>query len=191
MTLMEIISSALEQQGKTSDAQVVHEWRDKFTQLANEGLIDLAGALKLRRTDIVTIPPNGILNIENGIPDTENPTKYHACLKLVGIRQGSRFVRYGRGPSTYEIRVGTTGPVEVEYRYLPAQLSNETDVPGIPERLHPLLVDYVLAKDISTNDITTQQRASTFYQLYQEGKLQAQRMYGEPEFYGIRNKWEI
>ena len=191
MTLLEIMQSVLQQQGKTTDAQVVHEWRDKFTQLVNEGLIDLAGALKLRRTDVVTIPDSRILNIENGIPDTDNPEKHHVCMKILGIRQGGRFVQYGRGPSTYEIRVGTTGAVEIEYRYLPAALSNETDEPGIPERLHPLLVNYVLGKDITTNDVTTQQRAGQFYQLYEAGKLQAQRMYGEPEFYGIRNKWEI
>ena len=68
MTLLEIISSALEQQGKTSDAQVVHEWRDKFTQLANEGLADLAGALRLRRTDEIDIGDDGLLDIKSDLP---------------------------------------------------------------------------------------------------------------------------
>lgn len=191
MTLLEIISSALEQQGKTSDAQVVQEWRDKFTQLANEGLIDLAGALRLRRTDTVNIE-DGILDIMDGITDVNDEAqRKNTCLKILRITQNGRPVRFGRGPSTYEIRVDATGPVEVEYRYLPAQMSNDTDEPGIPERLHPMLVNYVLGKDVTTNDITTQQRASAFFQLYESGKLQAQRMYGEPEFYGIQNKWEI
>lgn len=191
MTLLEIISSALEQQGKTSDAQVVQEWRDKFTQLANEGLIDLAQALKLRRTDTVTIGTDRILDIENGIPDTDDPDRRHTCLKILGITKDGRPVRYGRGPATYRIKVDAEGPVEIEYRYLPATLSNDTDEPGVPERLHPLLVDYVLGKDVTTNDVSTQQRASAFFQLYAEGKTQAERMYGEPEFYGIKNKWEI
>lgn len=189
MTLLEIIKSVLEQQGKTTDAQVMSEHRDRYAQLANEGLIDLAAALNLRRTDTVEIGSDGILNIIDGIPDGDG--KRNTCLKLVGISRNGRPVRFGRGPSTYRIKVDATGPVDVEYRYLPATMSNDTDEPGVPERLHPLLVNYVLGKDVVTDDVTTQRRASAFFELYREGKQQAQRMYGEPENYTIRNKWVI
>ena len=181
MTLLEIVSSVLEQQGKTSDAQVVHKNRDRLTTIINEGLIDLASDLKLRTTETVDLGTDGILNLAEDLAQE--------CTKLIGIRQNGRNVRYGRGPSTYEIRVDATGPAEVEYRYMPARLTNDTDVPGVPERLHPLLVNYAMGKDNTTNDVTAQQRANQFYQLYEAGKARAQRMYGEPEFYGIINKY--
>lgn len=182
MTLLEIISSALEQQGKTSDAQVVHEWRDKFTQLANEGLADLAGALRLRRTDTIDVGDDGLIDIKADLP--------YECLKVIRITKDGKPVPFGRGPSTYEIRVPASGTAEIEYRYLPNAMTNDTDEPGIPNRLHSLLVNYVCGKDITTNDITTQSRSQQFYELYERGKLKAQKEYGEPEFYGITHKYE-
>jgi len=181
MTLLDIISSALTQMGNTNDAQVMHEWRDKLTQIANEGQADLAAALRLRRTDSIDLGDDGLLDIKSDLP--------YECLKVIRVLQNGREIPFGRGPSTYEIRVNASGTVEVEYRYLPKPMSNETDEPGIPERLHTLLVNYVLGKDITTNDITTQSRSQQFYELYERGKAKAQKEYGEPEFYGIVNKW--
>ena len=180
MTLLEMVRSVLQQQGKTSDAQVVHKNKDRLALLLNEGQIDLAGDLKLRTTETKTIGDDGILDVT---------ALKKECMKILNVRQGGKDVRFGRGPSTYQIRVGTVGDVDVEYRYMPAQLTNDTDVPDFPERLHPLLVNYALGKDVTTNDVTTQQRANQFYQLYEAGKARAQRMYGEPEFYEIRNKY--
>ena len=181
MTALEIIQSALEQQGKTSDAQVVHKNRDRQMLLLNEGLIDLAGGMNLRTTETVDLGTDGILDLAEDLTQE--------CTKILSITQNGKAVRYGRGPATNQIRVWAEGSVDVEYRYVPAQLTNDTDVPAIPERLHPLLVNYVLGKDVVTNDVTAQQRAGAFFQLYPEGKLRAQRMYGEPEFYGIFNKY--
>lgn len=183
MTLMEIRSAVLTQQGKSTDAQVVQEHRDRLTTIINEGLMDLTQDMRLRKTETVDIADTGILNLAEDLSEE--------CTKLIGITQDGKPVRFGRGPSTYEIRVDASGEVDVEYRYVPAQLTNDTDVPGIPERLHVLLVNYALGKDNTTNDITAQSRANQFYQLYEAGKLRAQRVYGEPEVYGIRNKWEI
>lgn len=181
MTSLEILQSVLLQQGKTTDAQVEHKNRDRLFNLLNEGLIDLASDLKLRTTETVDVGTDGILDLVEDLTQE--------CTKLIGIKQNGKPVRYGRGPTTYEVRVFTTGPVEVEYRYMPARLTNDTDVPGVPDRLHPLLVNYVLGKDNTTNDVTAQQRANQFYQLYEAGKARAQRMYGEPEFYNIINKY--
>ena len=183
MTALEIVQSVLKQQGKTSDAQVVHKNRDRMFLLLNEGLIDLAGDLNLRKTEAVDIGTGRILNLAEDLTQE--------CVKLIGITQNGRKIRYGRGPTTYQVAVNADGIVDVEYRYVPAQLTNDTDEPGVPERLHPLLVNYVLGKDITTNDATTQQRAGQFYQIYENGKARARRMYGEPEFYRISNKYTI
>ena len=178
---MEIRSAVLKQQGKSTDAQVVQENRDRLTTVINEGLIDLTQDLNLRTTETVDIEDRRILDIAEDLSQE--------CTKLIGITQGGMAVAYGRGPSTQQVRVDAAGEIDVEYRYVPAQLTNDTDVPGIPERLHPLLVNYALGKDNTTNDITAQQRAGQFYQLYEAGKLRARRMYGEPEYYRIINKY--
>ncbi len=182
MTLMEIRSAVLKQQGKSTDAQVVQENRDRLTAIINEGLIDFTQDLNLRTTETVDIGEERILDIAEDLSQE--------CTKLIGITQGGKAVTYGRGPSTQQVKVEASGEIDVEYRYVPAQLTNDTDVPGIPERLHPALVNYALAKDNTTNDITAQQRAGQFYQLYEAAKLRARRMYGEPEYYRITHKYE-
>lgn len=180
MTLTQIITAALEQQDKTTDAQMQETWRDKFTQLANEGLVDLATALRLRRTDELTVDANGEISLDD-LP--------YECLKVLQITQNGIAVAFYRGSDTFSYKVNATGAVDAEYRYLPRQLSSDTDEPGIPERLHGLLVAYICAREYTTNDETTQSRARYFYEIYNTGKLRAEKTYGEPEAYAIYNKY--
>lgn len=181
MTLDQIIVAALEQLERSNDAQTQGTWSDKFTQLANEGLIDLAQALKMWRTDAATVGADGELSIE-GLP--------YECIKVIDVRQDGKSVGFSRGKTTFTLSVPVTGAVDVEYRYIPKALSSGTDEPGIPERLHSLLVTYVCAREFTTNDEQTQRRSNIFYELYQTAKMQAQKTYGEPETYAIVNKWE-
>lgn len=180
MTLTQIVTAALEQMDRTTDAQMQETWKDKFVQLANEGLIDLAVALRLRRTDPLVANDDGQIDI------SELP---YECLRIVRVTQNARPVAFSRGGASYLFRIGATGRVDVEYRYLPRQLSSDTDEPGIPERLHGLLVTYICAREYTTNDEVTQTRAKHFYDLYHAGKTRAEKAYGEPEAYALYNKY--
>ena len=178
MTLNDIISSALEQAGRSTDAQTVSTWRRKFTALANEGLMDLGDAIKLRRTDTLTVA-NGEIDL------TLRP---YAVSKVLSIRQGSSELDVARGSATSKLKVAATGSVTVEYRYYPHEMSSDTDVPEIPEPLHHLIPIYVCEREYSGGNVDTQNRWNAPYSLYREGRAQAKRNYGEAESYKITNK---
>lgn len=180
MTLAQIIAAALEQLDRSNDAQMQEVWGDKLTRLANDGLIDLAAALRLRRNDEVEVH-DGVIDIS---------TLPYECLKIIGISQDGKRYRFWRDQTTYEFKTDAEGKVRIEYRYLPDQLSSNTDIPGIPERLHSLLVTYIVAREYTTNDAATQRRAEYFYQLYEQGKRRAEKMYGEPAAYAIFHKYD-
>ncbi len=176
MTLIQIISSALEQLGHTTDSQTQEEGRNKFTQLANEGMFDLGAAIKLRRTDELTVDDNGEIDI-TGLP--------YICSKIISVKQGDTSVNFNRGSGTYSIKVDAAGTVQVEYYYLPKEMSSDTDVPGIPANLHHLIVLFITAREHSTANVDTQNRYNALYNMYRDGKAQAARHYGEPENYTV------
>lgn len=178
MTLMQIITSALREMGYEPDAQNIETFRRKFTLFANEGLNELSRAMELRRTDTLTIT-DGEISIE------ELP---YNCVKIIEVAQNGTSLDFYRGSSTTHIKVSTTGDVQVEYRYVARPLSSDTDVPGIPESLHNLLVIYICAREYSTANVDTQDRSKIYYSMYMKGKAAAQQDYGEVETYTIKNK---
>ena len=180
MTLSQIVATALDQLGHSNDALTLGEWSEKFSQLANEALLDIANRLKLRRTDPAVVSDTGELSIDQ-LPNE--------CTKVLSIWQGNRLIPFGRGRTTFTIQVDATGEVEVEYRYVPPIMANETDEPGIPERLHSLIVTYICAREWTSTD--EQNRSNPFYELYNSGLVRAQQTYGEPETYKIYNKYGV
>lgn len=178
MTLMQIISAALQQLGYATDAQTQKVWRDKFTQLANEGMLDLGEAIKLRRTDSIPVT-GGEINLDD-LP--------FECVKVRGVSQNGADVSYSRGSATGKLAVSATGEVSVEYQYVPAAMSYDTDKPGIPERLHNLLVTYICACHHMGANVDTQNRYNPLYSKYLSGRAAAKRYYDEPIGHSIINK---
>lgn len=178
MTLIEIISAALQQLGYTTDAQTQKIWRAKFTQLANEGMVDLSEAINLRRTDSISVS-NGEISIGD-LP--------YECMKVLKISQDGTEITMSKGKATDKIAVSATGSVDVEYRYLPNNMSSDTDKPGIPTHLHSLIVTYICACHHMTANVDTQGRYNAVYNKYLSGKTKARKHYGEPENYKIINK---
>ena len=177
MTLGSIISASLAQLGRTTDAQQHAKWRSKFTQLINEGLIDIAEHLKLRRTDTLEVI-DGEINVED-LP--------HECTKLLSVSKGGAELKFSRGSETAKLKVPAEGEVQVGYRYIPKALSSDSDVPGLPERLHSLLVTYVCAREFQSYDENNQRRSNPYYAQYRQAKERARHTYGEPETYAFTN----
>jgi len=177
VTLNQIITAALERLGRTTDSQQQDEWSAKFTRMVNDGIYDLATYLKLRRTDP--------LPVEAGEIDVD--ALPYRCLKVLGVEKAGVTLGFSRGSATAKLKVPAECEVSVEYRYIPNNLSSDTDVPGIPERLHWLLVSYVCAREYQSADENTQRRANLYFQEYQEGKAVARETYGEAETYAFIN----
>ena len=180
MTLIDIVTSALVQLGRTTDSQQQEQWRDKFAHIVNDGIVDMANALNLRRTDKVTVE-DGEIDI-NKLP--------RRCRKIISVKKNGSTVSFTRGSSTVKYKVGAEGEVDVEYRFIPQALSSDTDEPELPNALHGLLVTFVCAREFQTGDYNTQRRANMYYAAYAQGKNEARRHYGEPEAYSIDNvRW--
>ena len=179
MTLNDIIVSALTQLDRGHDSQTMADWQYKFIDFANEAAQDLALAIKLRRSDTVTLESNilDILKLPRG------------CVKVLSISQNGTGVAWGNGPSFQELYVGATGPVLVEYQCLPNRMGSPTDRPELPDQAHSLIVTYVVARERAAQDASSQRGANVYFELYNAGKRELSKNLGDPESYKIKNKW--
>ena len=60
MTLKELLTGALLQLDRGTDAQTLESWRDKLTRYLNDAMIDLTSELQPRRSDTLTLT-SGVL----------------------------------------------------------------------------------------------------------------------------------
>lgn len=174
MTLSEILSQTLTELNRTTDAQQVEAWRGRIVPYINEGMRDLARYLQLRRTDTVTATDKTI-NVSD-LP--------HACIKVVSVTQDSRDIGFRLSSFSDRISVDTDGEMQVEYRYIPTDIKNDTDVPGIPQALHRMLVTYAAYRENLAND---PRRADGYRQMYEIDKRFLRKTMGEEDTYNIIN----
>lgn len=160
MTLNEIISAALDQKGVTPAARTIDKSAGAFTQYVNEAAMDLADDFKLFRTEPVTL--------ENKSFDTTSLSRY--CTKILSVKQDGKSLAFDDGDESGEISVCAEGEVSVAYRYVPNDVSSDSDVPDIPEYLHRLIVLYVVARDRASGDASTQNASGVYFSLYNEQK---------------------
>lgn len=177
MTLLEILSQSLSELGRTTDAQQMETWRGKFTPFVNAGMRDLAQYLQLRRTDNVEAVDGTIF-----VKDLPHP-----CLKVLSVNQDGKALGFYLDAFSDRISVDRSGEMEIEYRYMPKDVVNDTDIPGIPEYLHHLLVTYVVYREHLTADPNMQRRANGFYQMYETEKRELRKTLGEQDTYNIIN----
>ena len=177
MTLISIITDALTTMGRSTDAQSMEAWKNKLTIFANDGAKDVAKFLQLRDTETITATDNQI--------DINDLSK--TCVKVCSVKQNGSELDFNQGDSFDHINVGTDGEVSVEYRYLPPEMKEDIDKPGIPEYLHDLLVPYVVFREHQTADPTMQRRSDSFWQTYYRGLMDAKRNQGENNTYQLKN----
>lgn len=177
MTLVSIISQALVTMGRSTDAQSMEAWKDKLTIFANDGAKDMAEYLQLRETEPLTATDNQI--------DINDLTK--TCIKICNVKQGDNELEFNQGKDSEHVDVGVDGEVTVEYRYLPPDMAEDIDEPGVPAYLHHLLVPYVVFREHMTADPSMQRRSDMFYQTYINGLQDAKKTHGETNTYKIKN----
>ena len=177
MTLDDIIVSALEQVECNPVSRANDKYAAQFRQYANEAVMDIADSFRLFHTDTVTVTGNTF-----DIQDLSRP-----CTKIMSIAQGGKPIAFDDGDSSGEILVGCDGDVTVKYRYVPIDMSSDSDRPDIPEYLHRLIVLYVIARYRSGGDASVQGAAGIFYSVYNEQKRKMMRHSGAPENYKLKN----
>jgi len=177
MTLVNILTRALVELGRKTDAQSMDAWREKLTIFANDGCADLAEYLNLKRTDTVTAT-DGIVKLS----DLER-----GCRKIVSASQNGSSLSVTETNDSKTINVGSSGEVQVTYRYIPKDMENDIDSPDVPEALHRLIVTYVVYRDHLSLDPSMQGRATAILQVYERGRMNARKKYGESDIYSIYN----
>ena len=179
MTLSDIIVSALEQLDRKPDPQNIAVWKGRMTRFANDAVMDLAHHLKLKRVDVAVV--------EGGMLDTA--TLPEQCVRVLSVwRDGRRVLIHSYDGSLVGVNC-PDGDVNVVYRWVPKPMTNDTDVPAIPEHAHGLIVSYVVGRERATSDPSMQRGGNIYFELYNEGKRNLRPHLGERDNYELRNKW--
>lgn len=177
MTLNEITTAALAQLGRSTDSQTIETWRQTFTRYANDAIKDLAETMQLYRTDTVPVV-NGVINTAK-LP--------YCCYRVLSVDDSTQF---RPGNSSEEIIFDTKADsAAVKYRYIPEAIENPSFSPGLPEHTHPLIVLYIVARERSSGDTSTQQGSGIYFELYNAEKARLRPHLGDPDAYKILNRW--
>lgn len=183
MTLNDILVAALMQLDRGHDAQTLDIWRDKLTRFANDAVTELAGAVKPQRTENVELTGDGFLL----------SALSRRCEKILAVRENGKRIGFLEELGSGRIRLPHAREkrksVEVDYRFVPRELSSPTDVPELPEQCHPLIVTYVTGRERASGDPAAQQGANVYFQMFQAGKAALRPHVGGADNYRIVNRW--
>lgn len=148
MTLNDILLLALRQLSRGTDPQAVATWGAKLTAYANEALIDLANALSAHITETVALEraDDGAVRFS---PDS---------LARVPLR----FLKA-------EVSADSSTAL-VTYVPAPKALAAADDVPELPEYTHPIIVNYVVARERASGDVGHQRGSDVYFNLYEREK---------------------
>ncbi|MEZ4627429.1 MAG: hypothetical protein R2912_04875 [Eubacteriales bacterium] len=179
MTLKELLTGALLQLDRGTDAQTLESWRDKLTRYLNDAMIDLTSELQPRRSDTLTLT-NGVLDLAN-LPRN--------VVKVIALSRAGTRLPFYYGASTELLRVPavTDGEVLVTYRYMPPALKVDTDVPELPEWSHGAMIGYG-QRERASGDAGSIASARACFELYNAAKRMMRAHRGELDAYAIENR---
>ena len=180
MTLKELLTGALLQLDRGTDAQTLESWRDKLTRYLNDAMIDLTGELQPRRTDELTLT-SGTLDL-SGLP--------RAVIKVLALTRGDTRLPFYYGPVSDSLRVPAVpdGTIAVTYRYMPEPLRVDTDVPDLPEWCHGALIGYAVGRERAAGDAASVNAARACFELYNAAKRCMRAHRGELDAFTIENR---
>lgn len=181
MTLLEMLTGALTMLERGTDAQTVESWRDKLTRYLNDAMLDMTAALRPRRTETVSLSSGEI----------DLSALSRGCVKALKLtRGGRRYVfYYGSGTGRLHVPGVPDGEMTLTYRYRPAPLAFDTDVPDLPEACHGALIQYAVARERAMGDHASISSARACFELYLTAKRALCADAGEADAYRIENKY--
>lgn len=180
MTLKELLTGALLQLDRGTDAQTLESWRDKLTRYLNDAMIDLTSELQPRRSDNLTLT-SGVLDLKN-LP--------RSVVKVIALSRGDTRLPfyYGAGTELLRVPAVSDGEVQVTYRYMPPALKVDTDVPELPEWSHGAMIGYAVGRERASGDASSIASARANFELYNAAKRIMRAHRGELDAYAIENR---
>ena len=180
MTLKELLTGALLQLDRGTDAQTMESWRDKLTRYLNDAMIDLTSELQPRRSD--TLPLVG------GTIDLCKLPR--SAVKVIALSRGGTRLPFYYGVSTEQLRVPATadGEVLVTYRYMPEPLKVDTDIPELPDWCHGAMIGYAVGRERASGDAGSIASARACFELYNAAKRMMRAHRGEIDAYSIEHR---
>ena len=180
MTLKELLTGALLQLDRGTDAQTLESWRDKLTRYLNDAMIDLTSELQPRRSDTLMLA-GGTLDLS---------TLPRNVVKVISLSRGGTRLPFYYGASTANLRVpaAADGAVQVTYRYIPEPLRVDTDIPELPEWSHGALISYAVGRERASGDATSIAAARACFELYNAAKRIMCSNRGELDAFAILNR---
>jgi len=177
MTLKEMLMGALLQLDRGTDAQTLESWRDKLTRYLNDAMIDLTSELQPRRTES--------LMLTNGSLDLSKLSR--SCVKTIGLEKGGTRLPYYYGAATDTLRVPAVedGLVNVTYRFMPPMLSEDEDIPELPEWSHGAMIGYAVGRERAIGDARDIVAARACFEVYNSAKRMMRAHCGEMDSYTI------
>ena len=180
MTLKELLTGALLQLDRGTDAQTVESWRDKLTRYLNDAMIDLTSELQPRRSDTLTLK-DGEVNL-GLLP--------RSAVKVIALFRGGTRLPFYYGVSTDKLRVPAVmdGEIVVTYRYMPEPLKVDTDIPDLPEWCHGAMIGYAVGRERASGDAGSIAAARACFELYNAAKRMMRAHRGEMDAYAIEHR---
>lgn len=180
MTLKELLTGALLQLDRGTDAQTIEAWRDKLTRYLNDAMIDLTADLQPRRTDPLPIT-DGTVDL-SALP--------RAVVKVLALACGGTRLCFYYGATNDVLRVPgvESGTAQITYRYMPTLLQFDTDVPDLPSWCHGALISYAVGRERASGDAASINAAKVCFELYHAAKRCMRAHRGEANAYRIENR---
>lgn len=180
MTLKELLTGALLQLDRGTDAQTLEAWRDKLTRYVNDAMVDLSAELQPRRTDTLTV--------DNGALDLAQLPRAAVKVLALDVNHARQPFYYGTGTDNLRVPTIPNGTsVSVLYRYMPNALLYDTDVPELPSWCHGALISYAVGRERASGDGMSMQAARACFELYNAAKRVMRSHRGESDAYTILN----
>ena len=180
MTLKELLTGALLQLDRGTDAQTLESWRDKLTRYLNDAMIDLTSELQPRRSDTLTLTDG---EVDLGLLP-------RSAVKVIALSRGGTRLPFYYGVSTDKLRVPATddGEIVVTYRYMPEPLKVDTDIPDLPEWCHGAMIGYAVGRERASGDAGSIAAARACFELYSAAKRMMRAHRGEMDAYAIEHR---
>lgn len=172
MTLQQMMEQVLMELHRPQEYINDMHWQCRLKGYANEALMDIATAFRPWARDEGQIV-GGTLNLCL-LPKL--------CLKVLKVERGGERIPFYYAEATDKLcfKGAKDGQVVVTYRYMPLCLNALCDEPQLPQFLHPLIVTYMTAREVTLLDEGAKGSARLNLSLYESLKRRLRVGMDEP-----------
>lgn len=141
MNLETILKQSMTLIGLPEDQETYELWRPRLLHWCNEGLMDLGLTLRPWARESMMVSGRGNIYTDGA---------QYQCVKVLAIERGEKRLGFYYDLSPQVLLVPGTQEgdmVDMVYRYIPRDLTEDWEEPELPEGCHRLLVLYIVARE--------------------------------------------